>query len=131
MSKVLIADDSAVLRRIMMRVLREADPVFDEFVEAADGEQALASLEMHPDVDLVVCDLRMPHMDGLELLRAVRERCTRTELPVVLVASETDGPAAQRALADGANACIAKPFNVESIRELVAQGSIRAAFARA
>lgn len=121
MSKVLIADDSAVLRRIMMRVLREADPELDEFVEASSGEEALARFERQPDITLVICDVDMPGIDGWAVSRALRERRAPGELAIVLVAKHADGSAAQRAAASGASACVTKPFTAASIRALLAR----------
>ncbi|MFN0243659.1 MAG: response regulator [Planctomycetota bacterium] len=122
MSKVLIADDSSVLRRIMMRVLREADPELDEFVEASTGDEALVRFERQPDIALVVCDVDMPGLDGWAVSRALRARRASGELAIVLVAKHGDASAAQRAAASGANACVTKPFTADSIRALVARG---------
>jgi CheY-like chemotaxis protein len=112
MSQVLIVDDSAPLRAIAKRVLREADLSFDGVLEADDGSAALACLSEHADVELVLFDLDLP--DAIEFIRDVRRDPTRQDLPIVLVSSGRSLPA--RALSAGANACLARPFTAAGAR---------------
>ena len=115
MVRVLIADDSRVMRQIVARTLRQAG--YDwEVTEAADGEEAFRiAREERPD--LVLADWNMPNMDGLELLRALR--AAGDDVPVGFVTSE--GSAHMRGLAIGAGALflVSKPFTAESFREAI------------
>jgi CheY-like chemotaxis protein len=101
---VLVADDSLAMRTLLRNILR-ADG-YDVSV-AHDGREALGVLASMPRCDLVVTDLQMPHMDGVELCRAVRQSA-RPHVPVVLVTSVGDAGEKQRALAAGADAYVIK-----------------------
>ncbi len=113
--RVLVADDSRVMRQIVIRTLRQAG--FDwEITEAADGAAALEiALEMDPD--LVLSDWNMPTMSGIELLRQLQ--ATELDIPVGFVTSE--GSTEMRAMADAAGALflIAKPFTAEVFRDTI------------
>ena len=69
---VLLVDDSTVIRKMLKRVLAESNLPFDKVLEAGDGQQALAALEADT-VHLVLCDVNMPVMDGLEFLQNMRK----------------------------------------------------------
>lgn len=116
MHKLLIVDDSSTLRRIMRRVLREADLDIDDFLEARSGAEALKVLEAHPDIGLVLSDVDMPGMDGVDFVRALRAREKNASVPIILVATESARTTAQRAIDQGANGCVSKPFTPDSIR---------------
>ncbi|WP_129339372.1 response regulator [Cellulomonas endophytica] len=113
--RVLVADDSRVMRQIVVRTLRQAG--YDWQVrEAANGAEALEAVrEDEPDV--VLSDWNMPEMTGIELLR--RLRAEGFETPFGFVTSE--GSAEMRETADEAGALflIAKPFTAESFREVI------------
>ncbi len=115
MIRVLVADDSRVMRQIVVRTLRQAG--YDWQVrEAANGAEALEAVrEDEPDV--VLSDWNMPEMTGIELLR--RLRAEGFETPFGFVTSE--GSAEMRETADEAGALflIAKPFTAESFREVI------------
>ncbi len=115
MSQVLIVDDSAPLRAIAKRVLREADLSFDGVLEAGDGRGALVCMSEHSDVELVLLDLDLS--GAIEFIRDVRRDSTRQDLPLVLVSSGRSLPA--RALSAGANACLARPFTAAEARALL------------
>jgi two-component system, chemotaxis family, chemotaxis protein CheY len=129
MSKLLVVDDSSAMRKIILRVLRQADLDFDDFLEAQSGVEALRMLASDHAIALVLSDLDMPGMDGVALVEAVRARHAKELLPVILVANESDVEAMELALAAGANACVCKPFTPESIRRAlrphVGSGSTR------
>lgn len=116
MKKLLIVDDSPVLRRIMLRVLREAGLDEAGLVEAVDGRDALRHIGTDPAIAVVLSDVDMPGMNGIEFVRELRERRTREEVQVLLLTSrERQDPSAH-----GADGWLRRPFSVESVRAAVA-----------
>jgi response regulator RpfG family c-di-GMP phosphodiesterase len=111
----LIVDDEPRLRQVLVHLMRN-----DGFtcLEAGNGEEALAQLEQQT-VTLVMSDLRMPKMDGLELLRRVRGRWPDTA--VVMITAVADVEVAVSCLAIGAMDYLTKPFHLEEVRARVAQ----------
>jgi len=120
MSKLLVVDDSTTLRNIIVRTLRQSALPIDEIVEAASGAIGLEQLELHRDIDLVLCDVDMPGMDAAEFARSlVREH--GAERPVlVVVTTESRRATARAALGEGADACLEKPFTPDGAREILA-----------
>ena len=84
---VLIVDDSAAIRKILQRVLVQADVPLGQVVEAGDGEEALARLRETP-VGLILSDINMPKMDGLQFLSAVKGDASLRSVPVIMVTTE-------------------------------------------
>jgi two-component system chemotaxis response regulator CheY len=117
MNKILIVDDSATMRKIIMRVLRQAGFKIENFVEAANGVEGLTTLVANPDIELVLSDINMPQMDGISFVKAVRTRHDKETLPVIMISTESGNTMVQNALDFGANGYVAKPFTPESIRE--------------
>ena len=112
--RVLVVDDSRVMRKIIIRTLRQAGWYDCAIEQAADGDQALAMvLEREPD--LVLSDWNMPNLTGLDLLRTLRMRGYDT--PFCLVSSEGSAQMREVATAAGALGLIGKPFSPESFRE--------------
>jgi two-component system, chemotaxis family, chemotaxis protein CheY len=112
--KILLADDSRVMRQIVTRTLRQAGFSGHDLVEACDGRQALEAInDARPD--LVLSDWNMPEMTGIELLRALRG--AGDSVPFGFVTSE--GSPEMRKMAEDAGALflIAKPFTADSFRE--------------
>jgi two-component system chemotaxis response regulator CheY len=112
--KVIIADDSRVMRQIVLRTLRQAGFAHHEYVEAADGAEALEKIGEHTP-ELVLSDWNMPNKTGIELLRALRAQ--GNPVPFGFVTSE--GSEDMRATAEQAGAMfvIAKPFTPESFED--------------
>jgi two-component system chemotaxis response regulator CheY len=106
MTQVLLVDDSASLRAIEWRVLRQSGLPFDAALEAGDGPTALALLSQHSDVELVLVDLDLAGL--IEFIRAVRRDPTWARLPLVVVSSGRSLPAP--ALTAGAQASLSRPF---------------------
>ncbi len=110
MKRVVIADDSATARLFTRRCLEIAGLREAEFVEAADGEEALARLR-EAVTDLLVTDLTMPRIDGTGLLRRIAASPTLHGLPILVITS-ADTPAKARELTElGARAVLGKPIN--------------------
>jgi two-component system chemotaxis response regulator CheY len=116
MNKILIVDDSATMRKIIMRVLRQADIVAESVLEASNGVEGLQQLTTNPDVALVLSDVNMPEMNGIEFVKAIRATHAKERLPVIMVSTEGGQAMLDTALAQGANGFVCKPFTPESIR---------------
>jgi len=112
--KILIVDDSRVMRQIVTRTLRQAGFTGHELVEAADGQQGLAAVMEHAP-QLVLSDWNMPEMNGIDMLQALRAR--GEDVPFAFVTSEGSPEMVGRAEAAGAMFVITKPFTAESFRD--------------
>ena len=110
--KVLVVDDSKVMRLIVMRTLRQAGFTC-EVTEAADGKQALEAIRSAPP-DLVLSDWNMPEMTGIELLEALRAEGSRVK--VGFVTTEGTAEMRARAMSAGALFLIAKPFTADQFK---------------
>ncbi|GGJ82225.1 response regulator [Pilimelia anulata] len=114
--KILIADDSRVMRQIVTRTLRQAGFDGHELVEAADGTQALDLVtKEHPD--LVISDWNMPGLTGIEVLR--RARASGADMPFGFVTSECTEEMQKQAEDAGARFFIVKPFTAERFDEVL------------
>lgn len=115
---VLLVDDSETMRAMIKRVIKLSGFETENIYEAANGQQALEVLDDHW-VDLVLTDIHMPEMDGLELLRRLSVDPVLSKLPVIVVTSEGSEQPIREALTLGAKACIRKPFTPEMVREVL------------
>lgn len=116
--RALIVDDSRYMRKVVELCLRQAGVQFTDVLEAADGGDALTILR-DTVVDLILCDIDMPHMDGLEFVQHLAEVPNATGVPVVMITSEGGENHVLQALSCGAQGYIRKPFSVEDIRRHV------------
>ncbi|HED65402.1 MAG TPA: response regulator [Planctomycetes bacterium] len=116
MNKILIVDDSSTMRKIIMRVLRQAGLHVEEFLEAGNGAEGLKSLMESPDVELVLSDINMPQMDGVAFVQAVRSKLSAEQLPMIMISTESGNSKVQSALDSGANGYVSKPFTPDTIR---------------
>jgi len=106
-AKILIADDGRVMRTVISAKLAE----YGYSVTAvASGREALESIEQQP-VDLVLLDIHMPDMDGLETLRYLRERHTAIQLPVIMATANDQDEDVIECFESGANDFVSKPIN--------------------
>ena len=112
--KILIADDSRVMRQIVIRTLRQAGYDDHDIVEAEDGRDAYDKVQAEKP-DLVLSDWDMPNMTGLECLQALRS--SGSSVPFGFVTSEGSPEMRERAADAGALFLIAKPFNEETFTE--------------
>jgi two-component system chemotaxis response regulator CheY len=120
MQRVLVVDDSATMRKIIVKGLRAAGYGACEVIEAADGAAALGALR-GAEFDLVLCDINMPGMDGLALVRSAREDATiAADLPIVMITTEGGLEKVEEALASGATDYLRKPFSSEQLQTKIA-----------
>ncbi len=116
---VLIVDDSAAIRKILQRVLVQADVSLGTVYEASDGMEALEKLKT-TKVGLILSDINMPNMDGLEMLGKVRADQTFHDVPIIMITTEGSQNKVMQALQLGANGYVRKPFTAEQIKEKLA-----------
>ncbi len=119
MLDVLIVDDSAAIRKILQRVLRQAEVPLANVYEAGDGAEALEILK-NQKVSLVLSDINMPKMDGLEFLTRLRAEPAWQKLPVLMVSTEGSQGKVLEAVERGASGYVRKPFTAEQIKEKLA-----------
>jgi two-component system, chemotaxis family, chemotaxis protein CheY len=119
MLDVLIVDDSAAIRKILQRVLRQADLQLGQVYEAGDGVEALKTLS-NRHVDVVFADVNMPNMDGLQLLGQIKGAQEWKHLPVVMVTTEGSESKVIAAANLGAAGYVRKPFSAEQFRQTLA-----------
>jgi two-component system, chemotaxis family, chemotaxis protein CheY len=113
---VLIVDDSAAIRKILHRVLRQTDVSFGEIWEAGDGVEALDVMRSQ-NVGLVLSDVNMPNMDGLQLLAEIKGQNHLKSVPVLMITTEGSQNKVMEALNLGASGYVRKPFTAEQIKE--------------
>jgi two-component system chemotaxis response regulator CheY len=116
--RTLIVDDSSVMRKIVERALRQAglEPLVVH--EAGSGTEGLEVLR-GKQVDLILSDINMPSMDGLEFLRQIRAQNLAPGVPVVMITTESSEEHVKQALQAGARGYIRKPFTSEQVKERV------------
>jgi two-component system chemotaxis response regulator CheY len=113
---ILIVDNSAAIRKILQRVLRQAEISVGSVYEAGDGVAALEILKAHP-VGLVLSDINMPNMDGLELLGHIKANEDWRNVPVIMITTEGGVGKVKEAVELGAAGYVRKPFTAEQIKE--------------
>ena len=115
---VLIVDDSSVMRKIVGRSLRQAGLDVGQVLEASNGSEALSLARANP-LDLILSDINMPLMDGLEFVKQLRGLESAQQTPVVMITTEAGEARVVQALSLGASGYIRKPFTPEQIKERV------------
>jgi len=118
-SDVLVVDDSAAIRKILQRVLRQTGMAIRAIYEAGDGQEALEVLKAQK-IGLVLSDINMPKMDGLQLLAQVRASAQWREIPVVMITTEGGEAKVGEAVKLGAAGYVRKPFTADQIKEKLA-----------
>jgi CheY-like chemotaxis protein len=114
--KVLIVDDAKLLHRMYDVILRSYT-----LVHAYDGREALQQLAQQQDIDLILLDINMPQMNGLEFLDHVKADPLHAKIPVIIVSTEGKDADTARGLQAGAAAYVKKPFTNESILGVIAR----------
>jgi len=115
---VLIVDDSAAIRKILVRVLAQTDLPIKQVHEANDGSEALKVVEAN-EVSLILSDINMPNCDGLELLTQLRLTPKWKDLSVIMITTEGSQAKVMEAVQLGAKGYVRKPFTAEQIKEKV------------
>ena len=115
--KVLIVDDSKAMRAVIKKTLKAAGFALEECYEAGDGLEALKVLDQN-QVDVVLSDLHMPNMSGLELLERLRQE-NRVPRCFILVTTEGRKERLREALGLGARGYVSKPFQPEGLRKIL------------
>jgi two-component system chemotaxis response regulator CheY len=117
---MLVVDDSPVTRKMVRRALGLCGLEVAEVYEAGDGAEALEALSRH-HVDLVLADINMPVMNGMELVERMSKDPELSNVPVVIVATPMSQDRVEQVLDRGARAYLAKPFRPEALRDVVIQ----------
>lgn len=118
--RVLIVDDSSVMRKILERSLRQASKsAIDEVIEAGDGGEAMEKLA-GASVSVIFSDINMPHVNGLEFLRLLKES-PHKDLPVIMVTTEGGERTVMEAISLGAKGFIRKPFTAAQMVDALAK----------
>jgi two-component system, chemotaxis family, chemotaxis protein CheY len=115
---VLIVDDSQVMRTLVKRVVNLSGFEFGKIFEAGDGEDALKALDENW-IDIVLTDLNMPVMDGIEFLKRIKSSEDFKNIPVIIVSTEGRDEKIQEIMDLGAAGFISKPFRPEDIRDKI------------
>jgi two-component system, chemotaxis family, chemotaxis protein CheY len=114
--KVLVVDDSKLMQKMYEVMLRQYPLVY-----AWDGREALERLREHRDIELVILDINMPNMNGLQLLEAMKSDAVLAGTPVIIITTEGSSADTARGLAAGAVAYLTKPFQTEEILDAIAR----------
>ena len=113
---LMIVDDSATMRKIIMRTVGMSGLQFDQTEQAGNGNEAIEKLNASP-VDIMLCDVNMPEMSGTELVKKVREMDSCNDTKIIMVSTESSQELIDSVMADGANGYITKPFTPEKFQE--------------
>ena len=116
---IMIVDDSATMRKIIMETVRAAELDIGEASEAGNGAEALEKLKASA-VDIMLCDINMPEMTGPELVKKVRGLPSCSKTKIIMVSTETAQGIVDDVLKSGANGYITKPFTPEKFKEKLA-----------
>jgi len=113
---VLIVDDSAAIRKILQRMLGQAGLTLGKILEAGDGVEALEKLKSQP-VHLILSDINMPNMDGIQLLSELKSNDQFKQVPVIMITTEGGEAKVMEAVQLGAAGYVRKPFTSDQIKE--------------
>jgi two-component system, chemotaxis family, chemotaxis protein CheY len=116
--RALIVDDSSVMRKIVERSLRQAGVESLVVFEAGSGAEGLEVLKSK-SVDLILSDINMPSMDGLEFVRQIRLQQLASGVPIVMITTESSEEHVKQAILAGAKGYIRKPFTADQVKQRV------------
>ena len=110
--KILVVDDSSAVRQQVSVALGQAG---FEVVEATDGVDGADKIRSDRELAMVICDVNMPRMNGLEMVEAVKAEASNADLPIIMLTTEGQPELIKRAKAAGAKGWIVKPFKAEML----------------
>ena len=116
--KILIVDDSAITRMVLKKTIDMVGIDVDEILEAGDGLEAL-DLLCNNQVDLVLTDINMPEMNGMEMTAAILSNKETCDVPVVIITTHADDVRINKLCSQGVKRYIHKPFTPENIRDVL------------
>jgi two-component system chemotaxis response regulator CheY len=116
LKKVLVVDDSALIHQMYKMVLMRYRC---EIIDALNGQDGLDKLAKHPDVSLMLVDINMPLMNGLEFIQKVKAAGKYDNIPIIIVSTEGKEEDTQRGLAMGAKGYVKKPFQPSELHGLI------------
>jgi two-component system chemotaxis response regulator CheY len=112
--KVLVVDDFPTMRRIVKNLIKQVG--FESIDEAEDGQQAWNKLKSG-NFGLILCDWNMPKMEGIDLLKNIRQDAALKDIPFIMITAEAEKEKVIEALKAGVDNYIVKPFTAEVLRE--------------
>lgn len=115
---VLIADDSSSMRAVIKKIITISGIKLNSCYESGNGKEALEKLK-ESRVDAIITGINMPEMNGLELLKALRQNSVYKDIPAIVVSTEGSAERMQEAMEAGAKGFIKKPFLPEDIRRVL------------
>ena len=116
---LLVVDDSATFRQLLCMSLTRVDGITEaNITEAGDGQDALDKVS-NGSFDLVLTDIRMPRMDGLEFIRKVRGELNERALPIIIISTKGSEEDVETGMRLGASGYLSKPISMPRLRELV------------
>lgn len=117
---LLVVDDSATMRQLLCMTLTRVDGITQaNITEASDGREALEKVRSG-SFDLVLTDIRMPGMDGLEFIRSVRSELNDHALPIIIISTRGADEDVKMGMNLGASGYLSKPVSMSQLREMVA-----------
>jgi two-component system chemotaxis response regulator CheY len=119
LNKVMVVDDSLLMHRMYDIIFMRYKGV--RVVHAREGQEALDLLRSNPDTDLIVLDINMPVMNGLEFLGRLKSERVYADIPVIIVTTEDKEKETLRGLQSGARGYVKKPFHPTSLHALIEQ----------
>jgi len=112
---ILVVDDSHIMRRFIIRAIKACGIKYGEIIEAANGKEALEKLEQSW-VDIILTDINMPEMDGIEFIKNLKAHEIYKKLPIVVITTEGTKEKIQQLQELGIDGYIKKPFPPEEIK---------------
>ena len=116
--RILIVDDSSVTRKVLKKTIGMIDLPVEEIVEASNGLEGLDMLSEH-SVDVVLADINMPEMNGMEMAAAILANPVTEGVPVVIISTHAEDVRINELRSQGVKAYLHKPFTAETIRDVL------------